>query len=335
MAPQSRTQRMVGRSAFVPYFSKLKTTTYSDIAPSTRTANPLHSIKTLAWSPLGNFIATGAGDKTLRIWNPEKNQVKNSTELKGHEGGIERVAWNPIKEAELASVSSDGVVKFWDVRSRGVVWEQKFEGGGLTLAWKPDGQELVLGTKNASQNDILIPISRKTQSVLGTYKQDVQTNQTIFSWSGTELFATTGEGQVKIFDYPTMEQIHVLNAHTSACLALDMSPTGDYLAVTGSDALISLWDTADWVCPRTFSDMMEPARSVSFSFDGSYIVGNSTEGTTIDVGHVESGDVIHTVETGTSGGHGCVAWAPRNYMLAYAGENPQALMIVGGLGGAA
>lgn len=39
--------------------------------------------------------------------------MKYSTELKGHAAGIEKVAFNPVKDAELASVSSDGVVKFW------------------------------------------------------------------------------------------------------------------------------------------------------------------------------------------------------------------------------
>ena len=124
-----------------------------------------------------------------------------------------------------------------------------------------------------------------------------------------------------------------MNAHTSACLALDISPTGAYLAVAGSDALITLWDTTDLTCIRTFAGMTEPARFVSFSFDGSYIVGNSQEGDTLEIAHVESGDYVHTIQTGSRGGNGCVAWAPRNYMLAYPGESPQGLRIIGGLGG--
>ncbi|KAJ9641436.1 hypothetical protein H2199_005406 [Coniosporium tulheliwenetii] len=53
-----------------------------------------HNIRTLAWNPLGTLVATGAGDRTLRIWNPERSQVRNSTELRGHVGAVERVAWN-------------------------------------------------------------------------------------------------------------------------------------------------------------------------------------------------------------------------------------------------
>lgn len=51
---------------------------------------------------------------------------------------------------------------------------------------------------------MLIPISRYSLTTLGEYRQPVQTNQTIFSYSGRELIVTTGEGQVKILDYPSM-----------------------------------------------------------------------------------------------------------------------------------
>lgn len=105
------------------------------------------SIRTIAWNPTGHLIATGSADRTLRIWNPEKPQVKNSTELRGHTGGIERVAWNPTKEAELASVSSDGTCKFWDVRSKTCTATVQLGGEGLTIAWSADGSVVIAGRK--------------------------------------------------------------------------------------------------------------------------------------------------------------------------------------------
>lgn len=115
-----------------------------------------------------------------------------------------------------------------------------------------------------------------------------------------------------------------------------MSPTGSHLAVGASDALITLWDTTDLICVRSFAAMSGPVKSLSFSFDGSYIVGGSDEGNTLDIASVETGEYVYRLETGSSmsGGNSCVAWAPRSYMLAYSGESPQALRIVGGLGGA-
>jgi WD40 repeat protein len=80
-------------------------------------------------------------------WNPERQNVRYSTELRGHSAGIERVAFNPVKDAELCSVSSDGVVKFWDVRTKAVINEIKGLGDAFTLAWCPDGESLVVGNK--------------------------------------------------------------------------------------------------------------------------------------------------------------------------------------------
>lgn len=79
--------------------------------------------------------------------NPEKPHVKFSTELKGHTAPIEKVAFNPTKDAELCSVSSDGVVKFWDVRTKACFNEVTGLGDAFTLAWAPDGQTLVVGNK--------------------------------------------------------------------------------------------------------------------------------------------------------------------------------------------
>ena len=44
-------------------------------------------------------------------------------------------------------MSSDGVVKFWDVRTKAIINEVKGLGDAFTLAWNPDGKTLVVGNK--------------------------------------------------------------------------------------------------------------------------------------------------------------------------------------------
>lgn len=51
---------------------------------------------------------------------------------------------------------------------------------------------------------MLIPVSRRQLQTIAQYKQPVQTNQVVFSNGGDELILTTGDGQVKILDYPSM-----------------------------------------------------------------------------------------------------------------------------------
>ncbi|RDW94595.1 hypothetical protein BP5796_00358 [Coleophoma crateriformis] len=290
-------------------------------------ANSSDSIRSIAWNPLGTLIATGSIDKILRVWNPERPNVRYSTQLVGHAAGIEKVAFNPVKDAELCSVSSDGVVKFWDVRTKAVINEIKGLGDAFTLAWAPDGESLIA--------DNLFVLSPSQSTPIATHQQSIQTNQVAFCWSGKRVFLTTGEGRVKILSYPDFKPVlhlnyepdspFTLNGHTSACLSAELQPTARFLATGGSDSIIALWDTTDWICQRTLIDMVGPVRSISFSFDGSYIVGGSDEGTGIEVAHTESGEYVHTIKT--AGPCPLVAWHPSRYMLAYADSST--LKIVG------
>lgn len=110
-----------------------------------------------------------------------------------------------------------------------------------------------------------------------------------------------------------------------------MSPTSRYLAIGGSDALISLYDTYDWICRRTLSSISGSVKSVSFSWDGSYVIGGSDEGTGIDIAHTETGEVVARIET--SAPAPCVSWHPNGkYSIAYSGD-AGGLKIVGVAGG--
>ncbi|KAF2463233.1 WD40 repeat-like protein [Lindgomyces ingoldianus] len=320
MAPPSRA-RSLGKTAFPITFSKLKTATYYDNPRPAVPVSQSHYIRTLSWNAPGTLIATGAPDRTLRIWNPEKTNYKNSTELRGHQGAVERVAFHPLNEHELASCSSDGLLKFWDVRSKASVGEVKVGGEPFMLAWTPDGSEIVAGRKD----NILVPVDRAALKAIAEHPQSVQTNQSTFDWSGKHLFVTNGEGCVKILDYPSFETTLTLTAHTSSCYAISMSPSGEYLAIGGGDALVTLWDTQEWMCPRTLN-IEGAVKSVDFSFDGSYVVAGSDEQKKLQIAHVESGEYVHTVDLNHSAVS--VAWHPCRYVLAYSAD-AQGLKIIG------
>ncbi|KAL2269862.1 hypothetical protein VTJ83DRAFT_2046 [Remersonia thermophila] len=325
MAPSTRPRHTrIPKDKFSVYFGNVKSQSYNDSAPG-RGAASHQSLRSIAWNPLGSLVATGSSDKTLRVWNPEKPNVRSSTELKGHLAGIEKIAFNPVKEAELCSVSGDGVVKFWDVRTKACVNEVKGLGSSHTLAWAPDGSSLLVGNKRGE----LFQISPTNSAVISTHQLSGDANQMAFCWSGEKVFVPTGEGTIRILSYPDLEPVFhvshavkegesnefVLKGHTSACLTTEMSPTGRYVATGGADSIIALFDTKDWICQRTVSRMVGPVKNISFSFDGSYLVGGCEEGSGLEVTHTETGEHVHTFKT--AGPCETVAWAPTRYCLAY------------------
>ncbi len=223
--------------------------------------------------------------------NPEKPNIRFSTELKGHVAPVEQVAFNPVRDAELCSVSSDGIVKFWDVRTKGCVNEVKDLGSTFTLAWKPDGESLIVGNKvrrakelgvghqslPVPQNDMLYVLSPTKSSPVASHQQPVGTNQVSFSWAGKNLFTGTTDGRTRILSFPDLEPLlrmpydvgvgesteFTLKGHTSACVSVEMCPTGRYLATGGLDSVISLWNTSSWVCKHTITSMAGPVRTLS------------------------------------------------------------------------
>jgi THO complex subunit 3 len=138
-------RRPIAKEHFSAVFGRAKTQTYYDPQPASQRGS--HATRSIAWNNTGSFIATAGADRLVRIWNPERPNVKNSTELRGHGLAVERVAWDPTKDGGLASVSGDGSVRFWDVRSAKCLGEVKTGGDNFTLAWHPAGTAVAVGRK--------------------------------------------------------------------------------------------------------------------------------------------------------------------------------------------
>ncbi|KAI2629374.1 WD domain-containing protein [Xylaria nigripes] len=313
------TKTSVAPEKFKTLLPTLQPTIYHDPNASKSSNN----IRTIAWNPLGTYLATGCADKTLRVWNVDKPNVRQTTELRGHTAPIEKVAFNPTKELELCSLSSDGVVRFWDVKNKVVLNEVRGLGETFTLAWAPQGEYVVVGNK---ENKLYV-LSPTESTPISSHQQHTVTNDITFCWSGTRVFATTGGGKCRILSFPDFEPAFqfnykegpekefILPGHTSSCIAVELHPFNRYLATGGTDSIIALWETSEWNCVRTITKMTGPVRSISFSWDGLFIVGGSDEGTGLEITVSETGEHLCTYKTRTPSP--VVAWAPNRYALAY------------------
>lgn len=174
-----------------------------------------------------------------------------------------------------------------------------------------------------------IPRSSLTPSPALPCETPVSSLSFTHSTTHPSLLLSSVSGALTIHDYPDLAPLHTLRAHTSPVLSHALSPPATLVATGGSDSLITLWDTQDWVCVRKLDKCNGPITTVSFSFDGSYIVGGSDEGSGLDIAHAETGEYVHTVDT--TGPSQCVQWHPSRYVLAYVSEI--GLKIVGGIGG--
>ncbi|KAK3073198.1 hypothetical protein LTR53_005437 [Teratosphaeriaceae sp. CCFEE 6253] len=270
---------------------------------------------------------------------------------------VEKVAFCPALDAVLASCGGDGVVRLWDVRVPGAVagvsgkgtplGSSKVGGDAAFLTWHPNGREMLVGRKDDVVHSIDVRLLSSTDNHTPQYQLDA--TQTLprgkdilysmaFSNSGREVFATTAEGCVRILDYPTMAHLHTLSGHPAPCYSVQHSPSGTTLVVGSGDSTISVWDTSLWLTTHTLTAPSQTTsiRNLSFSFDGAYLVAGAGTGTSdykeggagLNVYHVDTGEVVHTVETTHCPAQ--VAWHPGRYWIAYAGDGGGVKVVGGG-----
>ena len=114
------------------------------------------------------------------------------------------------------------------------------------------------------------------------------------------------------------ESARTLHAHTANCYCIEFSPSGEYFAVGGADALVSLWHLQELVCMRTFGRLEWPVRTVSFSHDSAFIASGS-EDPQVDIADVETSRQVHSIPC--SAPMNSVSWHPTRHLLAYAGDD--------------
>lgn len=302
------------------FFATFKPRSYHD-----HTRNSSLAIRDLSWSPPGNRIACALSDKLVRVWNPEKPEIRMSTELKGHTAAVVALAWDPTHSDRLASCSPDGTVRFWDYRIKSCLAIVTTAGDNTAIAWHPDGHTVAV----ASKDDKLHIISATTHTLISTTTVPSSINSLIFSHIGYTLLMATSTGQVLLYDFPSLKPNYSFAAHASAALCLELDPRGAHLVVGGSDAVVGIWDTSEWICLRALQDIDAPVKSISVSFDGSYLCAGRDESGThdIDIMHVDTGEYIHRIHTNHPVTN--VKWHPSKYALAYSGD-PSGMKIVTG-----
>ncbi|CAG8614784.1 2642_t:CDS:10 [Paraglomus brasilianum] len=86
----------------------------SDKPTHTINAHP-SEINTLAFNPHNEYIlATGAGDKSVNLWDLRNLNIKLHT-LMHHQGEVIQLGWSPHDETILASAGGDRRVLIWDL----------------------------------------------------------------------------------------------------------------------------------------------------------------------------------------------------------------------------
>ncbi len=121
-------------------------------------------VSSVAWSPNGRLIASGAWDHFVHIWDARRGKLIHMYE--GHTQSVKSVAWSP-DGSYLASGGWDNFVHVWEPGT-GTTLPNSFrhEAQVETVAWSPDGKYIA----SAGHDGLVLVWKASNKRLICTYR---------------------------------------------------------------------------------------------------------------------------------------------------------------------
>lgn len=196
-------------------------------------------VRSLAVEPGNQWFASGAGDRTIKIWDLATGSLRLT--LTGHISTVRGLAVSP-RHPYLFSCGEDKMVKCWDLETNKVV--RHYHGhlsGVYTLSLHPTLDVLVTGGRDGvarvwdmrTRSNIHV-LSGHTQTVTDVECQEAD----------PQVITSSLDSTVRLWDLAAGKTMGVLTHHKKGVRALAVHPT-EFTFASGSTGSIK-----QWKCPE-------------------------------------------------------------------------------------
>ena len=226
----------------------------------------------------GEVIVTAGGDSLLYrpgsviAWKADGAKIGD---FAGHPTAVWSVRISD--DGRLAATAGyDGLVKLWDVATRGTKHDlRKHKGWVRSVAFSPDGKRLA----TAGEDGTVVIWDTDTGAEVTSIAAHAGAATTVaFSRDGQTLASGGSDKLIKLWNPATGEEKGKLEGHGDAIWSVAYSPDGSRLATAGADRTIRIWTTSDGKEFASLAGHKDWVTSLAFSPDGTRLVSGSLDG---------------------------------------------------------
>jgi WD40 repeat protein len=189
----------------------------------------------VAFRPDGRLLASGGGDRTVRLWDVESGQEVRR--LEGHEFSINRVAFSP--NGQLLVSEDYKTVRSWNVADGCEVQRLERQKDEMEiLAVSADGG--LLASRGADKT------VRLWEATSGNERQHLsghvgEVRSAAFSPDGQTIATGGYDKTVRLWEVASGREMQRLEGHADTVTCVAFSPDGRLLASASNDQTIRLW----------------------------------------------------------------------------------------------
>ena len=239
-------------------------------------------IKSVGISPDGGIIASASANSIIKLWSLQTGKRQCTIKTSDNPATVlNAIVISPRGNIiASASASTQGTVKLWDLENG----KRKYavaahDSSVLALAFSPDGQVLVSGSKSSNIKVWGSGGNSKKPLYVIEHAHLSEVLSLAVSPDGQTLVSGGADRTIKLWDLATgtKKQPHILYGHAGRVWCVAISPDGTKIASASADYTVKLWDLATGKLLQTLTGHLGEVRAVAFSPDGSLIASGGDD----------------------------------------------------------